>query len=537
MDLPRHGTYVAGVAAAVAPKAKILSLDVYNGTTARWSDVVRALNWVVANKDTYSICSAVMALGGADKYTAACGQTAEAAAILEIRSAGILTAAAAGNDAYRNGLTRPSCAPATVSVGATYDDFLGSMPYVKCRDASSSPTTVTCYSNSASFLTLLAPGDTIEVAGSVEGGTSLAAPHMGGAIAVLKSAVPAATPDQIVAALVAGGVPIKDRRNGLTKPRLDIQTSLALLQGGAALHINDRGKWAARRLLALTVRTLVAAPAGATVCVSDGGASEADCCATRPLGGGSVAFNLTSDGDGEKTVYAFIRAGPSCGDAVIARAQQTVVLDSTPPAGAAARLAGGAAITRTAAVTLHVEGTDAGSGLADEMCVALSAAAGKAPKPCTAWQPFKTTSTVTLSNYAGNHTARVTLRDKVGNEATAEATVIFDALLPTQRAFRGKAVDNTTISLTWAAATDAVTGLDGYSLVYQSGSARPASGCVASPGGAGPVFAVTPAPGAGDTSAVVSGLEPNSAYAFRLCARDVAGNVAAGKAWGGKTLK
>src|SRR5581483_4028583 len=57
-----HGTFVAGLAAGdgpyagVAPKAKLVSLDVFDSTGAgRTSDVIRAADWILANKDRYGI--------------------------------------------------------------------------------------------------------------------------------------------------------------------------------------------------------------------------------------------------------------------------------------------------------------------------------------------------------------------------------------------------------------------------------------------------------------------------------------------------
>lgn len=65
-------------------------------------------------------------------------------------------------------------------------------------------------------------------------GTSAAAPHVAGAVAVLRSAVPAATPDEIVGALRASGKPVRDYRTGLTTPRIDVAKALAYLQGSNA---------------------------------------------------------------------------------------------------------------------------------------------------------------------------------------------------------------------------------------------------------------------------------------------------------------
>jgi subtilisin family serine protease len=93
---------------------------------------------------------------------------------------------------------------------------------------------VSSFSDSASFLTLLAPGQYIY--SSVPGGgfatmmgTSMATPHVAGAWAVLKFARPSATVDQTLYALSATGKPITDPRNGITKPRIRLNTAADLL--------------------------------------------------------------------------------------------------------------------------------------------------------------------------------------------------------------------------------------------------------------------------------------------------------------------
>jgi len=529
LDLLHHGTYIAGAITGVAPSAKVILMDVYTGAQIYFSTIVNASNWVIANKDAYSICAVSMAFGGSVQYTSACGDFPEATAIAEMRAAGILSAVASGNEAKRTSMPRPACAPKAVSVGATYDEAMGSMPFDACTDSVSMPNKVTCYSNSAPFLSIVAPGDSIETMGREEGGTSMAAAIVAGAMAVLKSAAPDATADQLEAALLIGGTPTKDTRNGLTKPRLDLETSVDLLRTGAALHINDRAQWAARRALSLSVRTLAAPAAGATVCISDTSANEADCCNLQPYFG-SLTYNLASDGDGTKTVNIFVRNGASCNDTVVARAQQVISLDTTPPANATVTLANGSLITRTQSVGLELnQGVDL-SGVTD-MCLQLSSSA-KAIRACK-WQAFKATNAVVLASFQGRHTARVSLRDAVGNVAVVEGSIVSDRTPPSLKKFKGKALTSSSIALNWLLATDLVTGVADHALVYAVGKVLPLPGCVTN-SVAPPVVVVPLVPG--NTSTVLTGLAPGTVYSFRLCARDGAGNVTPGKAWRGKTL-
>ena len=93
------------------------------------------------------------------------------------------------------------------------------------------------FSNSADFLALLAPGVSVESSVTGDGfgrksGTSMAAPHVAGAWAVLKEAAPGAEVDQIEALLADTGVPIQDDRDGAgdrVKPRIQIDAAIDLL--------------------------------------------------------------------------------------------------------------------------------------------------------------------------------------------------------------------------------------------------------------------------------------------------------------------
>jgi hypothetical protein len=61
----------------------------------------------------------------------------------------------------------------------------------------------------------------------------MAAPHVAGAFALLRSGVPSASVDQIVAALTSTGVLITDTRSGgtVTKPRIQLDAALTALEG------------------------------------------------------------------------------------------------------------------------------------------------------------------------------------------------------------------------------------------------------------------------------------------------------------------
>ena len=73
---------------------------------------------------------------------------------------------------------------------------------------------------------MLAPGALITAAGFTMGGTSQAAPHVAGAVAVLKGANPNLSVDSIKSIFTLTGRFITDHRNSITKPRLDLLEAL-----------------------------------------------------------------------------------------------------------------------------------------------------------------------------------------------------------------------------------------------------------------------------------------------------------------------
>lgn len=238
-----HGTHVAGIAAGsgpdfagVARDASIVAIQVFSRMTGSEcegtgedpcyrttvSDVIAALEHVYALRTTYAIAAANLSLSGG-KYTsqATCDHDSAAykAIIDTLRSAGIAAVAASGNSFYTDGLGTPACVSSAVSVGAT-----------------TKSDTIAGFSNSAAFLSLLAPGDHINSAALGGGfrfssGTSMAAPHVAGAWAVLRQANPSATVDSILTLLQSSGVPVADPRNGVTIPRIDLDAALQVLPG------------------------------------------------------------------------------------------------------------------------------------------------------------------------------------------------------------------------------------------------------------------------------------------------------------------
>ena len=237
-----HGTHVAGIAAGkgssfsgVAKDAHLISVQVFSRVDSAsdcyprsspcplsyTSDQIKGLERVYALRNSYQIASVNISIGGG-RFTSNCDSAEDdvKSSIDKLRAAGIATVIASGNDGYTNAIGAPACISSAVSVGSTTKSDI-----------------VSSFSNSASFLDLLAPGSSIY--SSVPGGgyeylsgTSMAAPHVAGAWAVLKQAKPAAGVAEVLNALKSTGKAVTDARNGITKPRIQVNTALAALIGG-----------------------------------------------------------------------------------------------------------------------------------------------------------------------------------------------------------------------------------------------------------------------------------------------------------------
>ena len=247
LDCEGHGTSVASVAAGplgVAPGAKIVALKISSSEgcdTAEDSVIIAAINWAITNRETYAIAAVNLSFGGIFPDGLDHGYCDEffpqyATALESANASGIAFVASSGNEGLTNSLAIPACLSTAISVGGVYADSRGDVAWqggAFCEDRSVSPDALVCFSNSASNLSLLAPGAFWQAAtrgGSHEyfHGTSASAPAVAGAVTLLRQARPELSPASLAALLRTTGKAVADPRNGLLTPRIDTLRAVEL---------------------------------------------------------------------------------------------------------------------------------------------------------------------------------------------------------------------------------------------------------------------------------------------------------------------
>jgi subtilisin family serine protease len=254
LDSIGHGTNVSGIVVGVAPDAKLAVVDIFDGSTTTSVLLTGGINWAIANQAAYNIVALNMSLSDGGHYTSPCSTANPLlVALNNARSAGIIPVAASGNNGYTDAISNPACTPGTVSVGGVYDSDVGTVGFSSCTDDTTSADQPLCVSNSADYLDLLAPGALITAAGRTSGGTSQAAPHVAGALAVLRSAFPLESLDTTLSRLTSNGDNIFDPRNGIVTSRVNLWAALGYAENYVDEEIPFLPPWA----LAITASGLI----------------------------------------------------------------------------------------------------------------------------------------------------------------------------------------------------------------------------------------------------------------------------------------
>lgn len=226
LDAAGHGSVVSAITLGVAPQTNIAMMNVFGANTSTSDSLIlAAIDFGIANQAALNIVAMNLSLGDNSNNAAPCGNRGTnpyVAPIENAKAAGIVATISSGNNAYTDGIAKPACTPNAVSVGAVYDANVGARSFSACSDSSTAADKPACYSNSANYLTLLAPGSIVSTAVGGGDGTSFAAPMVAGAAAVLHSAFFTETVDQTVSRLTGSGIAVTDARNGVTTPRLNL---------------------------------------------------------------------------------------------------------------------------------------------------------------------------------------------------------------------------------------------------------------------------------------------------------------------------
>ena len=216
-DCNGHGTHVAGTVAGstygIAKKASLVAVRVLDcsgsGTT---SGVIAGIDWVTANHVVPAVAN--MSLGGG--FSAALNQ-----AVAGSVAAGVTYTVAAGNSSADACNYSPASEPAVITVAAT--------------DVND---TFATFSNSGSCVDLSAPGVGVtsdwigsSTATNTISGTSMAAPHVTGVVALYLSGSPSAQPTEVMTTLTNNSTINMIRNLPASTPN---RLVYALLSGGGS---------------------------------------------------------------------------------------------------------------------------------------------------------------------------------------------------------------------------------------------------------------------------------------------------------------
>jgi subtilisin family serine protease len=238
-----HGTHVTGIAAGkygslagVAKNSNIIAVQVFSRFSAydcdgspcvmSWeSDQLKGLEYVYTLRGTYSIAAVNMSLGGG-RYSSYCDYALQKPAIDNLKAVRIATVIATGNDGYCGSISSPACISSAVAVGASnkndeeayFNNWHSTLQEFFAPGVSISSSTGSSNSSYSSW-----------------SGTSMAAPHVTGAWALLRQASSSSSVDTIFNALRSTGTPISSPWcSGGPIPRINVDEAINQLVGGSS---------------------------------------------------------------------------------------------------------------------------------------------------------------------------------------------------------------------------------------------------------------------------------------------------------------
>lgn len=245
----QHGTAVAGIIASsdpnlpgIAPGANIVPLKVFsNSNQGNFAWVAEALQWVLANHQTYNITVVNISIDDGNNYAgnwfANDGGVGQEITTLigQLDQANIPVVVAAGNSfSGQQGMGFPAIVSDAISVTALNG----------ADQVASDAQRLGAIPGNASSTTLAAPGVNLTTLSSnnqyaTATGTSFAAPQVSGAIILLQQIYESRfgslpTVAQLKSWLTSGSDPVADPVTGLTLDRLDIPKAAGLIPSAPA---------------------------------------------------------------------------------------------------------------------------------------------------------------------------------------------------------------------------------------------------------------------------------------------------------------